>query len=193
MDTVTTPADAGHDRDRVKALLDGQNHILQLIYEDRPLPVTLEAICKVIEAQVEGMLCSILLLDEEGEHLQHGAAPSLPPDYSEAIDGITIGPNVGSCGTAAFTGQACAVEDVATHPYWAAFRDLAFVKHGLRACWSTPIRSYDGKVVATFAMYYRTPKLPTLVDRKLIDFTSHLVTIAVNRQRDREALGGAAS
>jgi GAF domain-containing protein len=188
---TTGMADRGSTRDQAKALLDGQNKILQRIYEDRPLAETLAVICRTIEAQVDGMLCSILLLDEDGEHLQHGAAPSLPVDYSEAVDGISIGPNVGSCGTAAFTGQACAVEDVATHPNWAAFRDLAYVKHGLRACWSTPIRAYDGKVVATFAMYYRTPKLPTLADRKLIDFTSHLVTIAVNRHRDREGLGAA--
>jgi GAF domain-containing protein len=190
---MTGMADGGQTRDRAKALLDGQNKILQLIYEDRPLAETLAVICRTIEAQVDGMLCSILLLDEEGEHLLHGAAPSRPVDYCEAIDGISIGPSVGCCGTAAFSGQACAVEDVATHPNWAAFRDLAYVKHGLRACWSTPIRAYDGKVVATFAMYYRTPKLPTLADRKLIDFTSHLVTIAVNRHRDREGLGNAAS
>ena len=191
METVTTPSEAGQERDRVKALLDGQNKILQLIYEDRPLHATLAEICKIIEAQVDGMLCSILLLDEEGEHLLHGAAPSLPEDYCEAIDGISIGPNVGSCGTAAYSGQPVAVEDVSVHPNWAAFRDLAYVKHGLRACWSTPIRAYDGKVVATFAMYYRTPKLPTLADRKLIDFTAHLVTIAVNRHRDRVGLSAA--
>lgn len=179
------------ERERAKALLDGQNRILHLIYEDRPLAETLAEICRTIEAQVEGMLCSILLLDEEGEHLLHGAAPSLPVDYCEAIDGISIGPNVGCCGAAAFTGQAIAVEDLATHPNWAAFRDLACKKHGLRACWSTPIRAYDGKVVATFAMYWRTPKLPALADRKLIDFTSHLVTIAVNRHRDREGIGAA--
>ena len=117
-----------------------------------------------------------------------GAAPSLPPDYCQAIHGISIGPNVGSCGTAAFTGQPCLVEDIATHSNWTAFRPLAFEKHGLRACWSIPIRSYEGKVVATFAMYYRTPKTPSLFERKLIDFTSHLVTIAINRHRDREAL-----
>jgi GAF domain-containing protein len=179
------------ERERAKALLDGQNRILQLIYEDRPLGETLAEICRTIEAQVEGVLCSILLLDEEGEHLLHGAAPSLPSDYCEAIDGLSIGPNVGSCGAAAFTGQACAVEDVATHPNWAAGRELAYVKHGLRACWSTPIRAYDGEVIATFAMYWRTPKLPALADRKLIDFTCHLVTIAVNRHRDREVLGAA--
>jgi GAF domain-containing protein len=181
------------DRQRTQALLTGQQHILQLINEDRPLEEILTTICRTIEAQLEGLLCSILLLDEEGNHLLHGAAPSLPPDYCEAIHGISIGPCVGSCGTAAATGQPCIVEDISVHPNWAAFRDLAVVKHGLRSCWSTPIRSYEGKVVATFAMYYRSPKLPSLYERKLIDFSSHLVSIAVNRHRDRAALTGDAS
>lgn len=185
-------AEIERERARTRALLDGQNEVLRRIYGDEPLSDTLTAICRMIEAQVDGMFASILLIDEEGEHLLHGAAPSLPVDYCETVHGISIGPNVGSCGTAAFTGAPCYVEDVATHPNWAAFRGLAYEVHGLRACWSTPIRAYDGAVVATFAMYYREPKLPTLADRKLIDFTSHLVTIAVNRHRDRELIGGAA-
>lgn len=176
-------------RDAARALLDGQNRVLQLIFEDQPLAETLSAICLMIEAQVEGLLCSILLLDDERRHLLHGAAPSLPVDYCQAIHGVSIGPTVGSCGVAAYTGEPFAVEDIATHPNWSAFRELAYVRHGLRACWSTPIRAYEGQVVATFAMYYRTPRLPTLADRKLIDFTSHLVTIAVNRHRDRALLG----
>lgn len=175
-------------RERAKALLEGQNRILQLINEDRPLPEILATICTTIEAQRDGLLCSVLLLDEKGEHLLHGAAPSLPKEYCEAIHGLSIGPGVGSCGTAAFTGQPVVVEDIATHPYWAAFSTLAVTKFGLRSCWSTPIRSYEGQVLATFAMYYRTPKLPSLQERKLIDFSSHLVAIAVNRHRDQAAL-----
>ena len=188
METTPETTPVTPERRRAQSLLDGQRRVLRLINEDKPLHETLEAICRLIEAQGEGMLCSVLLMDEEGEHLLHGAAPSLPADYSEAIDGITIGPGVGSCGTAAHSAEPCVVEDIATHPSWAAFRDLAYVKHGLRACWSTPIRSYEGKVMATFAMYYRIPKLPTLHERKLIDFTSHLVTIAVNRHHERQML-----
>lgn len=188
METGTVTGEVARERARARALLDGQNEVLRRIYDDEPLSDTLAAICTMIEAQVDGMLASILLIDEEGEHLLHGAAPSLPVDYCEAIHGISVGPDVGSCGAAAFTGQPCVVGDIATHPNWAAFRGLALETHGLRACWSTPIRAYDGKVVATFAMYYRAPKLPTLADRKLIDFTAHLVTIAVNRHRDRELL-----
>jgi GAF domain-containing protein len=187
---VTKPSAAERERERARsqALLDGQNRILQLINDDRPLDEILTAICLTIEAQVEGLHCSVLLLDGEGQHLLHGAAPSLPPDYCAAIHGLSVGPNVGSCGTAAYTGKPCVVEDIATHPNWAAFRDLATTKFGLRACWSTPIRSYEGEVVATFAMYYRTPKLPSLYERKLIDFSSHLVAIAVNRDMARSEL-----
>lgn len=176
------------ERARAQTLLDGQQRVLGLINEDRPLSETLEAICRLIETQGKGMLCSVLLLDEQRAHLLHGAAPSLPADYCAAIHGLTIGPQVGSCGTAAYTARPCIVEDIATHPNWVPFRSLAFEKHGFRACWSTPIRSYEGEVIATFAMYYRTPKLPSLQERKLIDFTSHLVGIAINRHKDRQML-----
>jgi GAF domain-containing protein len=186
---MTTDAEKTlRERERAKALLSGQNQILQAIYEDRPLPEILATICLTIEAQVEGLLCSVLLLDESRHHLLHGAAPSLPADYCEAIHGISIGPRVGCCGAAAYTGQPFLVEDIAIHPNWAAFRDLAYRQHGLRACWSIPIRSYEGEVLATFAMYYRTPRLPSLHERKLIDFSIHLVSIAINRHLARASL-----
>ena len=171
-------------QDKSKALLDGQKRILEMINEDRPLAEILTAICNVVEGQAEGMMTSVLLLDEKGERLLHGAAPSLPAGYNKAIHGISVGNGVGSCGTAAATGQPCIVEDISTHPNWAPFKALAHDTHGLAACWSTPIKSYDGRVVATFAIYHKTPKKPTLTERKLIDFSAHLVAIAVNRQHD---------
>lgn len=184
MESATAP----DERARKAALMAAQNQILQLIQDEQPLADMLAAICEIIEAQVDGMLASIQLVDDEGEHILTGAAPSLPPAYTEAVHGLSIGPNVGSCGAAAFTGQPVIAGDLETHPNWAPFRDLVVGVHGLRACWSTPIKTYDGRVIATFAMYYRTPKLPTLAERKLIDFTAHLVTIAINRHRDRTAL-----
>ena len=174
-------------REKTRALLEGQKLVLELVNDGRPLPEALDAICRLIEAQCDGLLCSVLLMDETGEHLLHGAAPSLPRDYCEAIHGISIGPGIGSCGTAAFTGQPCIAEDLSTHPNWVAFRSFAVDQHGLRACWSTPIRSYEGRVLATFAMYYREPRAPTLDERKLCDFSSHLVTIAINRHREQLA------
>lgn len=106
------------------------------------------------------LLTSILLLDESGKRILHGAAPSLPKSYCEAINGAEIGPKAGSCGTAAFTGKAIYVTDVATDPLWDDYRHLA-LPHGLKACWSTPIRDTDGKLIGTFAVYHLTPRSPT--------------------------------
>jgi GAF domain-containing protein len=113
-----------------------------------------------IEASAGGdLLTSVLLLDDDGKRLLHGAAPSLPKSYSEAIDGIAIGPHAGSCGTAAFLGHSIYVTDIARNPLWAEFKDLALA-HGLRACWSTPISDAQGRLIGTFAIYHRTPRSP---------------------------------
>ena len=173
---------------QTESLLDGQKRILTMINEDRPLAETLDAICRLIDAQQDGILSSVLLIDDKGEHLLHGAAPHLPEAYCEAVHGLNIGVGMGSCGTAAASGEQVIVEDIATHPYWAQFKSLAFDTHGLAACWSTPIRAYDGKVIATFAVYHKWPKSPTLGERKLIDFTAHLVSMAANRARERDFL-----
>ncbi len=121
----------------------------------------LELMLAAVEVQFEGqMLASILLLDRDGQHLRHGAAPSLPADYCTAIDGIAIGPAVGSCGTAAFLGHPVYVTDIATDPLWNDFKDLA-ATYDLRACWSTPIEGGARQILGTFAIYYRTPRSPT--------------------------------
>ena len=106
------------------------------------------------------MLTSILLLDPDAMHLTHGAAPSLPKAYCDAIDGAAIGPSAGSCGTAAFTRRAVYVTDIATDPLWRDYREVA-LQHGLRACWSTPIFNDRGTVIGTFAVYHLTPRSPT--------------------------------
>jgi GAF domain-containing protein len=187
MPEPVTATSTSHIR-QTESLLDGQKRILTMINEDRPLAETLDAICRLIDAQQDGILSSVLLIDDKGEHLLHGAAPHLPEAYSEAVHGFDVGVGMGSCGTAAALGEQVIVEDIATHPYWAPFKSLAFDTHGLAACWSTPIRAYDGKVIATFAVYHRRPKSPTLSERKLIDFTAHLVSMAVNRARERDFL-----
>ena len=102
----------------------------------------------------------------------HGAAPSLPKVYCDAIDGIAIGPNVGSCGTVAYLGHAIFVTDIATDPLWQDFRELALA-HGLRACWSTPIRDENGRLIGTFAVYYREARAPTADEREAIRRISH--------------------
>jgi GAF domain-containing protein len=103
---------------------------------------------EIISSMPSGMIGSILILDEQGRHLLHGAGPSLPDAYNAAIDGIEIGPEVGSCGTAAFHDRTVSVFDIANNPLWANFKDLA-LQYGLRACWSTPIHGSDGKVLGT--------------------------------------------
>ena len=113
------------------------------------------------------LLASVLLLSPDGKRLLHGAAPSLPPAYCEAIDGIAIGPNVGSCGTVAFLGYAIFVTDIETDPLWKDFSALALA-HGLRACWSTPIRDAQDRLIGTFAVYYREPRAPTADEREAI-------------------------
>ncbi|GGD63952.1 GAF domain-containing protein [Erythrobacter arachoides] len=128
----------------------------------------------------DGMLASILLLSEDGKHLELGGAPSLPDAYNAAIKGMAIGEGEGSCGTAAALGQAVFVEDIGTDPLWANFRELA-LSHGLRACWAVPIKAGDGSVVGTFANYYREPRQPSTLDRAIIEAIALTTSIAVER------------
>jgi C4-dicarboxylate-specific signal transduction histidine kinase len=126
-------------------------------------------------------------LDSNSNCLRHGAAPSLPIPYTEAIDGAAIGPSAGSCGTAAYRAEPVIVPDIAVDPLWADYRNLA-LPHGLRACWSTPILSSDGKVLGTFATYYREPRSPTPQERHVMERITHLASIAIEGERAEEAL-----
>ena len=172
-------------RRRMEGLLDAQREILELIAMNHPLTDILHKICQVIEDQSQGMLCSILILD--GTQLHHGAAPSLPDDYTRAIDGIHIGSAVGSCGTAAYRKEPVIVSDIATDPLWAQYCELA-LRHGLRACWSTPILSSAGSVLGTFAMYYHETRSPTAHDENLIDIATHLASVGIERRQEEHAL-----
>jgi hypothetical protein len=140
-----------------------------------------------IEASADTeLLTSILLLDESGTRILHGAAPSLPTEYCKAIDGAQIGPNAGSCGTAAYTGRAIYVTDVATDPLWDEYRHLA-LPHGLRACWSTPICDPTGKVLGTFAVYHLTPRSPTAGEVESIRLITDHVAQAIMSGRPAAA------
>jgi two-component system sensor histidine kinase/response regulator len=177
------------DRKRDEALLDGQKRILELIIQGEPLPDVLAVLCRTIEeltTDVE-LLASVLLLDEDGVHVRHGAAPSLPEGYVQAIDGLAIGPVAGSCGTAAYRREPVFVSDIASDPLWVPYVDLA-LSHGLRACWSSPIFSSTGGVLGTFAMYYRQPRKPTPRDRRVVDIVTRTVAIAIERGRAEDAL-----
>ena len=140
-------------------------------------------IVRLAEEQTgDGMLASILLLSEDGKHLELGGAPSLPDAYNAAIEGMRIGEGEGSCGTAAAINQAVFVEDIDTNPLWNDFRELA-LSHGLHACWSVPIKAGDGSVLGTFANYYREPRQPSRLDRDIIEAIALTTSIAVERMR----------
>ena len=161
--------------------------VLSRLVMGGPLGDSLDSIVRLIERFGSRMACSILLLDETGTHLRHGAAPSLPGEYVRALDGLTIGASVGSCGAAAVLARPVIVEDIATHPNWVGFRDLALA-HGLRACWSTPIVSHD-EVLGTFAVYYRDARGPSDHDRQLVEAATHLTAMAIVHDKTLRALG----
>jgi PAS domain S-box-containing protein len=173
------------DRKRAESLLAAEKRILEMVAKGDALPEILDSLCRLVEEQANDVLASILLLD--GDRLRHGGAPSLPKAYTDAINGAVIGPSAGSCGTAAYRGEPVIVEDIATDPLWADYRDLA-LRHSLRACWSTPVFSSQGKVIATFAMYYREPRRPTQRDQAIIDQITHLAGIAIQQKLAQEKL-----
>src|SRR5689334_1941107 len=155
------------------------DRITELQASGASLRETLEELVRIVESLTSsGMIASILILDDDGRHLLHGAGPSLPDAYNEAIHGLEIGPQVGSCGTAAYGDKPVSVYDIATNPLWANFKDLALA-HGLRACWSTPIHGKDGKVIGTFANYYRVVRDPSPVDQELTDLITHTAATAI--------------
>jgi PAS domain S-box-containing protein len=176
--------EAGKDS---RELLKAQNGVLELIARGEPLPNVLDALLRIIEGLNPGLLASVLLLDRDGVHVRHGAAPSLPKSYLDAINGLAIGPCAGSCGTAAYRGEPVIVEDIATDPLWDNYRDIA-LRHGLRACWSMPIFDEEHRVLGTFALYFRSTGMPTDHHKRQIAMVTHTASIAIMRDRERESL-----
>jgi PAS domain S-box-containing protein len=168
-------------RKRREALLAGENRLLEMVAKGDSLPDILDSLCLLVEDQSSGVFAFILLMEPNGKRLRHGAAPSLPKAYTDAIAGLVIGPSVGSCGTAAYRAEQVIVSDIATDPLWADFRDLALA-HSLRACWSTPIFSAEGKVIGTFAMYYGEPRSPSPREQDTIKHITHLAGVAIQRK-----------
>jgi GAF domain-containing protein len=156
---------------------------LRAVGDGAPLREVLNELILALEARsVEPMRASVLLLDEEGRRLTHGAAPSLSQAYCEAIDGVEIGPAVGSCGAAAFYGEAVFVTDIKRDPLWADFADLALAD-GLRSCWSMPIKDGQGKVLGTFANYYLQARNPRPHDVAAMESVAGAVAEAILRYR----------
>jgi two-component system cell cycle sensor histidine kinase/response regulator CckA len=164
-----------------------QWRVIEAVAGGAPLASVLDAIVRLIERQSEGLLCSVLVYERETRTLRHGAAPSLPREFVAALDGESIGPDAGSCGTAAHLGERVIVEDIATHPSWARYRDAALTQ-GLRACWSTPVFSAERELLATFAIYYRQNRGPTQEELDWVATATHLVAIALVRARGEQTL-----
>jgi PAS domain S-box-containing protein len=173
------------ERKRAEALRDGESRILEMIARDAPLQEILEKLVRVVEAQFAGLLCSVLLLDPDGQHVRHGAAPSLPKAYIEAINGQSIGPKAGSCGTAMYRRKPVVVTDILQDPLWEPYWAVAKAQ-GLRACWSTPILAHSGSALGSFAMYYREPRSPSPAEARALEMATHLAGIAIERKVARE-------
>ena len=175
------------ERKQAEMLRDGESRILEMIARDAPLEEILERLVRVVEAQFAGMFCSVLLLDTDGLHVRHGAAPSLPKSYVAAIDGLAIGPQGGSCGTAMYRKETVVVTDILQDPLWEQYRNVA-EPHGFRSCWSTPILAHSGKVLGSFAMYYSEPRSPGPAETRALEIATHLAGIAIERKLTHERL-----
>ena len=175
------------ERKKFEMMRGGQAELLEMIATSAPLEDVLHRLVRLVESQVSGLRCSILLLDNDGAHLRHVAAPSLPQSYVDAVDGVRVGPDVGSCGTAVYRREAVIVSDINNDPLWENFRDLA-AAHDLRSCWSTPILSHQGDVLGTFAMYSSTCREPTPGDISLVDMSTRIAGIAIERKQAEDRI-----
>jgi signal transduction histidine kinase/integral membrane sensor domain MASE1/ActR/RegA family two-component response regulator len=162
-----------------------RTRIMTLIATGAKLPETLEAIVTGIESENPAMRCSILLVDPAGERLRLASAPSLPAFFNEQIDGLAIAPDAFVCGVAAHNNALVVVEDVQRDPRTTQYRRLA-EQTGIGACWSQPFSDSSGRMLGTFAVYYREARSPSAEDLKLIISASHLAAIATERKQLEE-------
>lgn len=172
---------------KTKELLAGQKKILEFVAKEMPLSYILSEIARTVETIRPHLLCSILLVNDETKRLYHGAAPSLPKEYMEAINGLPIGPEVGSCGTAAFRKELVVVSDIAADPLWQNYKEAALA-HGLRSCWSLPIFSSTKKVVGTFGIYQRNVSSPQEEDLEVVSTFSALAGLAIEQAQTKSDL-----
>lgn len=177
------------ERKRAESLLEGEKNLLEMIATGVALKEILNALCLTIENCRNGTLASVLLLNRDGVHLDSVAGPNLPDGWTKQMEKLPIGPCAGSCGTAAYRASRVIVSDIATDPLWDVPEHRASaLQHGLRASWSSPILSSNGKVLGTFCMYYRAPRSPDSHDLGLIETATHLARVAIERDRAEVAL-----
>ncbi|HEY0953160.1 MAG TPA: GAF domain-containing sensor histidine kinase [Roseateles sp.] len=168
-----------------EVLNQAKNELLEMVATGQPLRPVLDRLTALIESQFDGLYCTVLLLDLDGRHVHVGAGPRMPAAYMQALEGAEIGPTAGSCGTAMFDDRLVVVDDIATHPLWAAYRDLA-LPYGFRACWSAPIHGPQQQVIGSFAMYYREQRRPGPEELAALNTASHLAGIAIDQERRAE-------
>ncbi|MBO3742969.1 GAF domain-containing protein [Actinoplanes flavus] len=188
--TVTGVRVIGVETTQVKhaqRLVTKHRALLEQIARQAPLTEVLGGMARSIEALApHGVIVSILLADPDGRHLYHGAAPSLPDFYNQAIDGIATGDGIGSCGTAAHRREPVITSDITADPAWTDFRDLAEAA-GLASCWSMPILARDGHLLGTFAMYHHTPRTPEDIDLALARLFAGTAALAIERHHIEQA------
>src|SRR6266566_911254 len=177
------------ERKRGEALFSGEKRLLEMIATGVALKEILNALCVIIEEYRPGTLASILLLRPDGLHLDSVAGPSLPKGWTEQMEKLPIGPCAGSCGTAAYRGSTVIVSDIATDPLWEVPEHrAAALSHGLRASWSNPILSSNGKVLGTFCIYSRETRSPSAHDLGVMEKATHLARVAIERDRAEAAV-----
>jgi PAS domain S-box-containing protein len=175
-------------RKKQEALLALEKKVLEMNTGQRMLlKPLLNFFLKGIQKIFPGMYCMVLTLDEDGRSVRLLSAPGLPAIYAHAIDGLPIGPNAGSCGTAMYRKQTVIVSDIATDPLWAGHSDLA-LQFGLRACWSIPVMDDRDEVLATFSAYFTTVKAPTIAETDIFERVANLVTIIIESKKTEEKL-----
>jgi diguanylate cyclase (GGDEF)-like protein/PAS domain S-box-containing protein len=179
-------ADAVYRR-RIESLIKDEEQLIEMVATGSPLAEVLDAVCAFVETQNPGVTAAVSLLDADGIHLHNAAAPHLPEAYSQAVDNLEIGPDVGSCGTAAYRKEAVIAEDIAQDERWRGYRDVS-LRHGLRACWSTPILSARGDVLGTLSAYYHEPHAPESREDYVVQRAKHIAAVAIERQRSAQAL-----
>ncbi|GBO51556.1 circadian input kinase A [Pseudanabaena sp. lw0831] len=174
------------DRQANENLLKIQNAILEKIAKGEKLSKILDMLVLAIESQLGNALCSILVCDRHGK-LHHGSAPQLSESYMKAIDGISIGEGVGSCGTTVFRKEPVIVSDIATDFLWKDYRELA-LEHGLRACWSFPIITSEGLILGAFGVYHREIYTPKAQELEIVSLAANIAGIALERDRATQEL-----
>lgn len=172
---------------RAEARILGQNRTLEKLAKGGSLQEVLGTLTTEVEKQLAGLKCSILLLDKEDKRLYNGSSPSLPKSYTNAIEGMPIGPNVGSCGTAVYQKAMVIVEDIATDPLWENYKHLA-LRDGLKACWSTPIFDSHGDVLGTFGLYYDQLRRPSTEEMEIMQSSAYLASLAIENRQSEEKL-----